>query len=137
MLRCKIDRRVRFVSCSATISNPQAHMKNIFGIQSTEIETVTKDGAPSGRKDFLVWNPQYIDPMVPTLGRHSSISEATILMGFLMKRGIRVILFCKVCMSQHLASKHHLMAIRATKIRKVCELVRFHLASHSSIERRG
>ncbi|KAF9456135.1 P-loop containing nucleoside triphosphate hydrolase protein [Collybia nuda] len=93
---------VRFVSCSATISNPTSHMKNIFGIHAAEIETVTEDGAPSGRKDFLIWNPHYIDAMIPALGRHSSVSEATTLMKFLMKRGIRVILFCK--------------------IRKVCEL---------------
>lgn len=92
-----IDRHVQFVSCSATISNPQAHMKNIFGIQSAEIVTVTEDGAPSGRKDFLVWSPPYVDFMTPSLGRHNSISEATNLMRFLMKRGIRVILFCKVC----------------------------------------
>ncbi|KAF8078143.1 P-loop containing nucleoside triphosphate hydrolase protein, partial [Lyophyllum atratum] len=82
------NRRTRFVSCSATISNPKVHMMDIFGIASDEIEVVTEDGAPSGRKDFL--------------GRHSSISDATRLMRHLMKRGIRVILFCK--------------------IRKVCEL---------------
>lgn len=57
---------------------------------------MTEDGAPSGRKDYVVWNPPYIDSRVPSLGKHSSISEATGLMRFLMKRGIRVILFCKV-----------------------------------------
>lgn len=32
------DRRARFVSCSATISKPQKHMENLFGI---EVRTVT------------------------------------------------------------------------------------------------
>ena len=62
-----------------------------------DIEVITEDGAPSGRKDFIIWNPQPVDASAPTLGRHSTLSEATGLMRYLMKRGIRVILFCKVC----------------------------------------
>ncbi|OCH95579.1 P-loop containing nucleoside triphosphate hydrolase protein [Obba rivulosa] len=87
------NRRIRFVSCSATISKPGQHMKNMFGID--DVEEITEDGAPSGRKDFLVWNPPLKDPMDATLGRQSSMSEATRLMRYLMTRGVRVILFCK------------------------------------------
>ncbi len=65
--------------------------------QEQEIEEVTEDGAPAGRKDFLVWNPPLKDPMDPSLGRINSMTEATRLMRFLMARGVRVILFCKVC----------------------------------------
>ncbi|EGO21629.1 hypothetical protein SERLADRAFT_451651 [Serpula lacrymans var. lacrymans S7.9] len=97
------NRRMRFVSCSATISNPSRHMKDLFGLE--DIEEITEDGAPSGRKDFLVWNPPPIDPMAPKLGRHSSMSEATALMRFLMKRGVRVILFCKIRKACELAMK--------------------------------
>ena len=61
-----------------------------------EVEEVTEDGAPSGIKDYVVWDPPFVDDQAPKLGRSSSISEATSLMRFLMKRGIRVILFCKV-----------------------------------------
>lgn len=60
------------------------------------MEEITEDGAPSGKKDYLVWNPGHKDPDVPELGRTASISEATYLMRFLMMRGVRVILFCKV-----------------------------------------
>jgi DEAD/DEAH box helicase domain-containing protein len=91
-----LDRHMRFVSCSATISNPRDHMKRIFGLECSEIEAIVEDGAPAGPKEFLVWNPSYIDPAVPSLGRHSSLSDATMIMRFLMKRGARVILFCKV-----------------------------------------
>ncbi|KAG6909832.1 hypothetical protein DXG01_015105 [Tephrocybe rancida] len=90
------NHRILFVSCSATIASPKTHMTNIFGIPAERVEAVTEDGAPSGVKDFLVWNPPYIDERVPSLGRHSSVTEATRLMRFLMKRGIRVILFCKI-----------------------------------------
>ncbi|KAL0947334.1 hypothetical protein HGRIS_013453 [Hohenbuehelia grisea] len=95
------NRRTRFVSCSATIGNPERHMRDIFGVDN--VVEVTEDGAPSGRKDFIIWQPPMIDQAVPALGRRSTISEATVLMRFLMKRGIRCILFCK--------------------IRKICELV--------------
>jgi DEAD/DEAH box helicase domain-containing protein len=61
-----------------------------------DVEVITEDGAPSGRRDFVIWNPPPVDPQVPCLGKHSSLSEATGLMRFLMKCGVRVILFCKV-----------------------------------------
>ncbi|EJD53252.1 DEAD/H helicase [Auricularia subglabra TFB-10046 SS5] len=94
------NHRVRFVSCSATISNPLGHMKNLFGIE--DIEVVTEDGSPSGRKDFVIFNPPPKDAGDPTLGRHSAMTQATALMRFLMKRGMRVLMF--------------------TKIRKICEM---------------
>ncbi|KAH0830257.1 P-loop containing nucleoside triphosphate hydrolase protein [Lanmaoa asiatica] len=89
------NRGIIFVSCSATIAKPAQHMRHLFGIE--EVEEVTEDGAPSGIKDYIVWDLPFVDEQAPKLGRSSSISEATRLMRFLMRRGIRVILFCKVC----------------------------------------
>lgn len=43
-----------------------------------------------------MWNPPLKDPMDSSLGRLHSMTEATRLMRFLMVRGVRVILFCKV-----------------------------------------
>ncbi|KAL6309039.1 P-loop containing nucleoside triphosphate hydrolase protein [Sparassis latifolia] len=97
------NRRIRFVSCSATISKPKEHMKNIFGIE--DIVEVVEDGAPSGRKEFLVWNPPLRDPEDESSGRLSSMTEATQLMRYLMARGVRVILFCKIRKSCELAMK--------------------------------
>ena len=77
-------------------------MEKMFGFLPDEVHAVSEDGAPTSGKDFIVWNPPFIDPMEPSLGRASSMSEATGLMRHLMKKGVRVILFCK--------------------IRKVCEL---------------
>ncbi|KAL1746966.1 P-loop containing nucleoside triphosphate hydrolase protein [Schizophyllum fasciatum] len=87
---------VKFVSCSATISNPREHMEAITGLPSTDIDVVTEDGAPCGEREFVVWNPPPVDEDMPTAGRKSSIGEATLLMRYLMKRGVRVILFCKI-----------------------------------------
>ena len=108
------DRRIRFVSCSATISRPKEHMKTIFGLKvhsdtahvalittstfryfGKDVEAITEDGAPSGSKEFLLWG-------LPLSADASPIGEATRLMSYLMKRGVRVILFCKV--NSHQAS---------------------------------
>ncbi|KIK06641.1 hypothetical protein K443DRAFT_129904 [Laccaria amethystina LaAM-08-1] len=89
------NRHIQFISCSATLANPSAHMEKMFGLDSTSLEVFTEDGSPSGRKDVLIWNPKLRDPKQPSLGRCSSISDAARVMRFLMKRGIRVILFCK------------------------------------------
>ncbi|TCD65415.1 hypothetical protein EIP91_002714 [Steccherinum ochraceum] len=90
------NRRVKCVSCSATISKPRRHMENLFGLPPEDIEEVVEDGAPSGRKDYLVWTPPLIDEQDPSLGHKSPMQEATRLMRFLMERGVRVILFCKI-----------------------------------------
>ncbi|KAF9036912.1 P-loop containing nucleoside triphosphate hydrolase protein [Hymenopellis radicata] len=112
------NRRIRFVSCSATISNPLAHMERVFGIDGTNIEVVTQDGAPRGEKNFVIWQPSSTDPEAPNLGRESPVTEAVTLMVHLMKHGVRVILFCK--------------------FRKACELVmktmRVNLASKGRLD---
>lgn len=97
------NRETVFVSCSATITKPAQHMQRLFGVK--EVEEITDDGAPSGCKDYLVWVPPYVDERAPKLGHHSAMSEATRLMRFLMKRGIRVILFCKIRKACELAMK--------------------------------
>ena len=54
-----------------------------------DVEAVIQDDAPSGRKEFLLWR-------CPDVSKASPISESTRLMSHLMKRGVRVILFCRV-----------------------------------------
>lgn len=66
-------------------------MHNVFGLDEESITVVTEDGAPTGSKDFVVWRTGSDD-----LDSQSSVKDAAALMRFLMKRGIRVILFCKV-----------------------------------------
>ncbi|KAH7910172.1 hypothetical protein BJ138DRAFT_1153504 [Hygrophoropsis aurantiaca] len=97
------NRRIRFVSCSATISKPSHHMKRLFGLD--DVVEITEDGAPSGPKEFLIWRPPLVDPNALKLGNRSALSEATTLMRFLMKRGVRVILFCKIRKTCELAMK--------------------------------
>ncbi|KAH9901228.1 DEAD/H helicase [Cubamyces lactineus] len=128
------NRRARFVSCSATITKPGEHMKNIFGID--DVVEITEDGAPSGRKDFLVWNPPLKDPMDPTLGRLNSMTEATKLMRFLMARGVRVILFCKIRKSCELAMKTLRQELTADGRLDILERVMSYRGGYSQEDRR-
>ncbi|KAI0664969.1 P-loop containing nucleoside triphosphate hydrolase protein [Cubamyces menziesii] len=128
------NRRARFVSCSATITKPGERMRNIFGID--DVVEITEDGAPSGRKDFLVWNPPLKDTMDPTLGRLSSMTEATKLMRFLMARGVRVILFCKIRKSCELAMKTLRQELTAEGRLDILERVMSYRGGYSQEDRR-
>ncbi|KAG2115190.1 DEAD H helicase [Suillus discolor] len=100
------NQRVVFVSCSATISKPSQHMKRLFGVE--DVEEIVEDGAPSGKKDYLVWDPFSVKDMdsgVAKLGQSGPTCEAINLMIFLMMRGVRVILFCKIRRACELAMK--------------------------------
>lgn len=85
---------VKFISCSATVSNPEQHMKTIFGVD--EVKLTDFDGSPSGRKEFICWNTPYKDPGDPTSGRGDTMAEAAKLFCQLILRGVRVIAFCRV-----------------------------------------
>ena len=88
------NRQVRFISCSATVANPEAHMRTIFGID--DIKLTNFDGSPSGRKEFLCWNTPFKDPNDPSSGRGDSMAETARLFCHLVLRGVRVIAFCRV-----------------------------------------
>ncbi|OBZ75158.1 putative ATP-dependent helicase HRQ1 [Grifola frondosa] len=111
------NRRSRFVSCSATISKPRQHMKNIFGIE--DIVEITEDGAPSGHKDFLVWNPPLKDPLDPGLGRLN-----------------RLILFCKIRKSCELAMKTLRAELTADGRLDILERVMSYRGGYSREDRR-
>ncbi|TFK42769.1 DEAD/H helicase [Crucibulum laeve] len=130
------NRRLRFISCTATISNPRQHMQTIFGLEPSEIEVVSEDGAPSGRKDFLVWNPPLVLPEDPRSSRVSSLSEATQLMRFLMKRGVRVILFCKIRKICELAMKTIITELGNEGRHDILERVKPYRGGYSREDRR-
>ena len=88
------NRHVKFVSCSATVANPEEHMKTIFGVD--KIKLTDFDGSPSGRKEFLCWNTPFKDPKDPTSGRADCMAESARLFCQLILRGVRVIAFCRV-----------------------------------------
>ncbi|MCJ1297485.1 hypothetical protein MMC08_000272 [Hypocenomyce scalaris] len=88
------NRHVKFISCSATVANPEEHMRTIFGVP--KIKLTDFDGSPSGRKEFLCWNTPFKDPGDPSSGRGDTMAETARLFCQLILRGVRVIAFCRV-----------------------------------------
>lgn len=88
------NHKVKFISCSATVSNPEEHMRTIFGVD--DVKLTDFDGSPSGRKEFLCWNTPYKDPEDPSSGRGDTQAEAAKLFSQLILRGVRVIAFCRI-----------------------------------------
>lgn len=85
------------------------------------VEEVTEDGAPAGKKDFIIWEPPRL--LEGSSQTHASpVAEATGLMRYLMKRGVRVILFCKASIWR---IQTQLVINPITQIRKSCEHVQY------------
>ncbi|KAG7452861.1 P-loop containing nucleoside triphosphate hydrolase protein [Guyanagaster necrorhizus] len=130
------NRRIHFVSCSATISNPGSHMERIFGLDSSGVEVVTEDGAPTGEKSFVVWQPSNIDLVAPGFGRDSSLSEAVRLMIHLMKHGVRVILFCKFRKACEMAMKALRVMLGMSRRGDILQRVKSYRGGYSPEDRR-
>ncbi|KAL4943301.1 hypothetical protein BDV06DRAFT_234798 [Aspergillus oleicola] len=88
------NKHLRFISCSATVANPEEHMQAIFGVD--DVKLVDFDGSPCGRKEFLCWNTPFKDPNDPTSGRGDAVAETARLFCQLILRGARVIAFCRI-----------------------------------------
>jgi DEAD/DEAH box helicase domain-containing protein len=78
----------QFICCSATIANPQEHAQKIVGLP---FEAIVEDGSPHGEKYFTFWNPPIIDEAKTS--RISPNSEAAFLLGELVQKGIRSLVF--------------------------------------------
>jgi DEAD/DEAH box helicase domain-containing protein len=77
-----------FICCSATIANPGELAQKIIGRPVTCIDL---NGAPSGEKHFLIYNPPVINKQLGI--RRSAISEAARLAARFLKNGIQTIVF--------------------------------------------
>jgi DEAD/DEAH box helicase domain-containing protein len=111
------NRNVKFISCSATVANPEEHMKTIFGVD--DVKLTDFDGSPSGRKEFLCWNTPYKDPGDPTSGRGDCMTETAKLFCQLVLRGVRVIAFCRIrrhCEALQAAIKTELTNLDRTEV---------------------
>jgi len=80
----------QFICCSATIANPQEHAQNIVGLP---FESIVEDGSPHGEKYFTFWNPPVIDEAKTS--RRSSNSEAAFILGQLIQKEIRSLVFAR------------------------------------------
>ena len=86
--------QARFVACSATIAEPDSHMQTLLGLNRAPL-AVDADGSPRGPRIHVVWNPPFVDPLNPSKGRRSVVTETSSMLRFLIRRGVRTVVFCK------------------------------------------
>lgn len=79
-----------FICTSATIANPLELAENLTG---TKMELIDNNGAPSGRKHFLFYNPPIVNK--PLNIRRSATLEVRKLAGELLKNRIQTIVFAR------------------------------------------
>lgn len=82
--------RPQVIACTATIANPGELFTTLTGLTA---DVVGSDGAPTGRKHFIFWNPPVYD--VQSGARRSSNGEATTLFTTLIGEGVRTIAFTR------------------------------------------
>ncbi|MGQ9546235.1 MAG: DEAD/DEAH box helicase [Dehalococcoidia bacterium] len=84
------DSDPQFICCSATIANPAEHAQNLVGLP---FQAIAEDGSPHGEKYFAFWNPPFIDEAKTS--RRSANSEAASLLGELVQKDIRALVFAR------------------------------------------
>lgn len=92
----------QFLCCSATIANPDELTERLTGVQRPVV--IDQNGAPSGRRTFVFWNPPFID--AEQSSRRSANMEATQLFTDLVSHGIRNITFAKARKSAELILRY-------------------------------
>ncbi|MGD8472783.1 MAG: DEAD/DEAH box helicase [Anaerolineae bacterium] len=80
----------QIIACSATIANPGEHLHRLAGIEPVVVED---DSAPTGARDFVLWNPPFVDRA--RTARRSANIEAARLFAQLVQAGIRTITFTR------------------------------------------
>ncbi len=77
-----------FICCSATIANPDELAQRITG---RAVQLIDNNGAPSGEKHFLIYNPPIINVQLGI--RKSAINEAARLAASFLRHRIQTIVF--------------------------------------------
>ncbi|HEX6490872.1 MAG TPA: DEAD/DEAH box helicase [Gaiellaceae bacterium] len=80
----------QFLLASATISNPGELAERLLGVPATVIGA---DGAPRAERQLVLWNPELLDEELGL--RASALGEGGRLLGELVSRGARTLLFAK------------------------------------------
>ncbi|MGM0401028.1 MAG: DEAD/DEAH box helicase [Chloroflexota bacterium] len=78
----------QFICSSATIANP---VELIKGLTAEEVELVSENGAPRGRRDVIFYNPPIVDRQMGL--RRSPLLEAQALTGRMLDAGLQVVVF--------------------------------------------
>nr|WP_230986844.1 DEAD/DEAH box helicase [Cohnella fermenti] len=80
----------QFLCASATIRNPREHAERLIG---EPVQLVDDNGAPSGEKHFVFYNPPVVNQQLGI--RRSSVLESQKLAALLLRSGIQTIVFAR------------------------------------------
>ena len=80
----------QFILCSATIANPGELASDLTGL---DFKVVDDDGAPSGGRRFVFWNPPFIENTPSS--RRSANMEAATLFSHLVAKRVRTLTFVR------------------------------------------
>jgi len=80
----------QFLLASATISNPGELVERLLGVPAT---VIGEDGAPRAERTVVLWNPPLTDEELGL--RASPLGEGSRVLGELVSRGLRTLLFAK------------------------------------------
>ncbi len=125
---------IQFVSCSATIQYADEHMKTIFGIENVKL--VSNDGAPHGKKEFIIWNPALHNSMDSLSERRCAVQEGAHLFEYLLDNNVRTIAFCKVRKTCELLMKQLRENLQEKQKRNMMNKVMSYRGGYTSHDRR-
>jgi DEAD/DEAH box helicase domain-containing protein len=125
------DARPQFLACSATIANPGELFGRLTGLDA---EIVSRDGAPTGKKHFVFWNPPVHDPA--SGARRSSNAEATTLFTTLVGDGVRTIAFTRARKTAELLLAYSRQAFARTTRPELGEKIISYRAGYTPAQRR-
>jgi DEAD/DEAH box helicase domain-containing protein len=79
-----------FILASATIANPGELAERLI---EAPVEVITRNGAPRGRKEFVVYNPPVVNRALGI--RRSAVLEASGIASELIRSGVHTIVFAR------------------------------------------
>lgn len=119
----------QFICCSATIANPKEIAERIV---ERPVTLIDNNGAPTGEKHFLFYNPPVVDAELGI--RKSSVKEATRLAAHLLTKDIQSIVFARSRLRVEILTTYLKEAVR--RMNKDDKLVRGYRGGYLPSERR-
>jgi len=119
----------RFICCSATIANPEELAKKIV---EEDVELVDNNGAPSGEKHFVLYNPPVINKQLGI--RRSYIKETQRLASRFLENNVQTIVFARSRIRVEVLLNYMIEALK--KVDLSPKLVRGYRGGYLPLERR-
>ena len=121
--------RPRFICCSATIANPREITERLV---EEPVELIDNNGAPSGEKHFLFYNPPVVNAELGI--RASSVIKAAKIAAYFLSRDIQSIVFARSRLRVEILTTYLKEAVR--KMGRDENLVRGYRGGYLPTERR-